>query len=173
MTVSFLRGIEIDGDVARVPLTRGRVAIIDKSDAYLVASSNWSAMKTGRDKFYAKRNRLVGDGPGPKAVLMHRIILSPPDGMVIDHINGDSLDNRRENLRIARQADNCRNSKMRSDNTSGLKGVFWDKYTGRWMAAIGYQGKFHNLGRFDAPEDAKAAYDEAASNMFGEFARLA
>lgn len=172
MTVSFIRPLRIDGEVAYVQLTRGYEAIIDAADADLVSMWNWSVMRTGVDLKYAKRNRLVGDGDGPKAILLHRVICNPPLGFGVDHINGNGLDNRRSNLRVASQAQNCRNTRLRARNTSGYKGVFWDKFTSRWMAAIGCNGKFHNLGRFKTREEAAAAYAAAATDLFGKFARL-
>ena len=172
MTVSFLRRPEISGDVAYIELTRGHVAIIDARDAELVGKWNWASLVAKRT-VYARRNRLVGDGPGSACILLHRVIMAAPDGLEVDHRNGNGLDNRRDNLRVATHADNMKNTRMRGNNTSGFKGVYWDNFTGRWMAAIGHQGKFKNLGRFDTAEEAHAAYSAAATELFGEFARLA
>ena len=170
MTVSFTRKIIIKEDFGIIPLTRGSQSIIDLEDIEFCGKWNWSLMTSGCS--YVKRNRLISDGTGPGAILLHRVLLGAPLGMVVDHINGNGLDNRRGNLRLASQAQNIRNSHKRSDNTSGYKGVFWDNFTGKWMAAIGFEGKFHNLGRYDSPEQAKLIYDAAAKRMFGEFVRL-
>jgi hypothetical protein len=94
--------------------------------------------------------------------------------MVIDHINGDRLDNRIENLRTATYSQNSANAKRHSRNTSGLKGASKrfknGKWTGRWQASITYQRKQINLGYFDTKEEAHAAYLEAARRLQGEFA---
>lgn len=89
-----------------------------------------------------------------------------PDGIKIDHINGIRSDNRIENLRLATHAQNIRNSKTRADNTSGVKGVSFDKSRGKWFAYVGK--KF--LGRFSSIDEAKNARNEAANNVFMEFA---
>jgi len=97
-----------------------------------------------------------------------------PEGMVIDHINGDRLDNRIENLRTATYSQNSANAKRHSRNTSGLKGaskrIKNGRWTGRWQASITYQRQQMHLGEFDTKEEAHAAYLEAARRLQGEFA---
>lgn len=90
----------------------------------------------------------------------------------IDHINGDPSDNRLVNLRPATQAENCRNTRLRSNNTSGFKGVYFAKYSQRWAAAIRVDGHLRYLGSFETAEEAHAAYCGAATQFHGEFARL-
>lgn len=89
-----------------------------------------------------------------------------PDGMRIDHANRDRADNRLTNLRLASHADNLRNCKLRQDNTSGVKGVSFDRSRGKWAAAVGRV----KLGRFDTLEQATAARQAAARESFGPFA---
>jgi len=103
---------------------------------------------------------------------MHRFLMQPPPGMQIDHINGDGLDNRRCNLRLATNTQNRRNGKAHSDGTSRFKGVCWDKFRGRWRADITFENRSIHLGRFHSETDAAIAYDAAARDLFGEFARL-
>lgn len=93
----------------------------------------------------------------------------PPNG--VDHINGNPADNRIANLRLATQSQNCRNTKLRWDNTSGTKGVSWHKGDERWYAVITVNGKQRLLGRFHSKEEAIAARQRAAAELFGEFAR--
>lgn len=90
----------------------------------------------------------------------------------IDHINGDRADNRFVNLREATNAENQRNSKRRSDNTSGFKGVHWRRHTGKWLAQIGHNGRLVYLGLFPTAKMAHAAYCEAARRLHGQFAKV-
>jgi len=96
-----------------------------------------------------------------------------PGEMQIDHINGDRLDNSACNLRLSTNAENCRNSKTPKDNTSGFKGVSWDKSKNRWQAKITINGEQKMLGRFDNPNDAYAAYCSAAKVYHGQFWKAA
>ena len=89
----------------------------------------------------------------------------------IDHINGDGTDNRIINLRLATTAQNAMNRMLRRDNTSGVKGVSWNKKSGQWLAHIGYGGKILHLGLFDTIEEAKVARLKAAKTLHREFAR--
>jgi len=90
----------------------------------------------------------------------------------VDHINGDGLDNRRCNLRLATPSQNARNRKLRADSTTGYKGVYQEKKRLKWRATIRVNGKRRTLGRFNAPEDAYRAYCQAATEAFGEYARF-
>ncbi len=90
----------------------------------------------------------------------------------IDHRNGDRQDNRAENLRPASQSENIANARTRSDNSSGVKGVYWHRASKKWLAQIKIQGKRHYLGVFENIDAAAAAYKSAAMSAFGEFARL-
>jgi hypothetical protein len=96
----------------------------------------------------------------------------PAQGMDIDHINGDGLDNRWSNLRLSTRAENIRNSRAPSSNTSGFKGVSRSKRSRRWQAHIKVDGRSKHLGCFDTPEEAHAAYAVAAVDHYGPFARL-
>lgn len=91
----------------------------------------------------------------------------------IDHANRDGTDNRLCNLREATRSQNIANTKRRSSNISGFKGVSWSKNAGRWVAFIRIGGRSKYLGYFDTPESAHAAYVAAAKCSFGEFARAA
>jgi hypothetical protein len=90
----------------------------------------------------------------------------------IDHINGDKLDNRMANLRVASNRENCLNSKTRKNNTSGYKGVSFMKRDGTWTARISANGKYKHLGYFKTAEEAHAAYCSAAIQYHGEFANF-
>lgn len=106
--------------------------------------------------------------------LLHRMIANPPPDMVVDHINGDPLDNRRENLRVCTRQENMMNQRKRSDNTSGYKGVAPNRRNMRkpFKAYIKKDGVQHHLGNFETAEAAARAYDSAAMLLHGEYARL-
>ena len=97
---------------------------------------------------------------------MHRLLSGAVAGQSVDHKDRNSLNNQRENLRIANESQNGANTGLRANSTSGLKGVCWDKWTSRWMVSVGHK----YIGRFDTPEEAARAYDVKAKEMFGEFA---
>lgn len=160
-------------DPILVPLTRGYVTLIDPADSDLVIL-RWHVM-TDEGRAYAIRRI-----PDRKDVfeLMHRLILARIIGRALepreftDHIDGDGLNNRRNNLRVATPADNVHNTKRAKNNTSGYKGVSWHKRMKHWAANIRLNDRAVFLGYFDTPEEAYAAYCEAAKQHYGEFARL-
>jgi hypothetical protein len=141
---------------------------IDTEDSSLVSGRTWMY---GNHAVYAKDYLGKLDGKYKwKTVLLHRLIMNPPKGKVVDHINGDVLDNRKRNLRICLNRQNVRNSKLASTNKSGYKGVSWYKPTGKWRASIEHYKSF-NLGYYDNIIDAALAYDAAAKKYFGKYAR--
>lgn len=151
----------------KIPLTQGQHALVDDADYERVSQHKWHIKRYSGGLAYAT-GRPNG---GERKVLMHRFILNPPDGFEVDHINGDGLDNRRANLRVCSHAENQKNVKKPTTNTSGYKGVAWSKHHLRWKAEIRANGKRIHLGTFDTAEEAAAAYDTAAKQMHGEFAR--
>lgn len=149
-----------------IPLTQGKVAIIDDEDYERVNRLKWWAhLEKGRNRevFYAwsKINR--------KTVKMHRFLTNAPDEMEVDHWNGDGLDNRRVNLRVCTKTQNQHNRGRTVRNKSGYKGVHWHKPTKKWMAQIQVSGKKMNLGYFHDIIEAALAYDAAAREFHGEF----
>lgn len=152
----------------RVPLTRGMWATVDDADYEAVmAAGPWFVRVDGRT-VYAQGNIRRSDG-GRSAQYMHKFLTGWPE---TDHRNGDGLDNRRVNLRCATRTQNNANSRLRSDNTSGFKGVLWNRQRRRWYARITIDGRQRHLGSFGDPGEAARAYDAAAREVFGEFARL-
>jgi hypothetical protein len=103
---------------------------------------------------------------------MHRLIMNAPTDRQVDHVNGDRLDNRRANLRLATQRENSANTRKRSSNKSGVKGVVWDKARKKWAAYIKVNYRSIGLGRFDTIDAAAEAYATAARKHFGAFARI-
>lgn len=112
---------------------------------------------------------------GAKSYLLHRVIYlmhNPDHEGDIDHINRDKLDNRIENLRACNRPQNVVNSKVRSDNTTGYKGVIFHKASGKYQAQTMYFGKRVHIGLFETAEEAARAYDETVSKLFEGFATL-
>lgn len=107
-----------------------------------------------------------------KTTYMHRVIMNCPEGMQVDHINGNKKDNRRSNLRICSASQNMANRSKPSNNTSGYKGVGWRKSRCKWIASIRVNSNLYHLGSFDCKHQAALTYDIAAKKYFGEFADL-
>lgn len=163
-----IRPLRFDGDLAYVPLTQGYEAVIDAEDAWLVEGWNWCVRKKAHCQYAV---RMDYEEEKPKQVPLHYHLRAQRSGYVIDHINGDGLDNRRCNLRYATREENLANSPARKTSKSGIKGVSQMK-NGRWRAVIRYRKKLYILGVFDTAEEAKAAYDAAAIRFHGRFARI-
>jgi hypothetical protein len=157
-----MNAIRIDRDVAVVPLTMGFHAIIDASDAPLICEQRWRVQLAKCGLKYAV------SGTRPRVVLLHRMLLDAEKGQIVDHINGDGLDNRRSNLRFATHSQNMANRKVARD---GCKGVWFDKRDGCWRAELHLGGKKVALGTFPTEADAARAYDRAALAAYGTFAR--
>ena len=156
---------EIDeAKVRRIPLTKGKFALVDAEDYEELSKYKWYALR-GKHTWYACR-REKG-----KIILMHRQIMDTPQGMVVDHLNRDGWDNRQENLRNCTHAQNNRNSRPRSGNT-GLRGVRYDEQTGKYIGAVHHKGHKHSVGEFDDPVEAALARDRKAYELQGEFAYL-
>jgi len=157
-----------------IALTHGCQTIVDDLDADLLQLS-WHAHVQECGRVYAERVLYVPKG---RSVIMHRTILERILGRpllkneLVDHRNGDSLDNRRSNLRLATHAQNSQNKKRERRNTSGYKGVTWNKKSKRWQSSIKSGGKSIYLGLFVDPLEAHNAYREKAIELFGEFARF-
>jgi hypothetical protein len=166
-------------ETIEIPLSkRGKhagkyTAIVDFIDDDL-ASANWTA-QSSHGNVYAHRNYYDENGKVTR-VLMHRVIMERelgypiPKGMEVDHINGIGTDNRRENLRLATNIQNSMNSKKPRTNKSGYKGVSFMAESNKWRATIKANGKLFYLGSFDTPEQAHAAYCDAADELHGDFA---
>lgn len=165
------RPIRIEGDSAYIPLTKGHEAIIDAADVPLVKNYNWFA-EVRHYTVYACRNQRKSDAMTKrKPIQLHRAILFDVTGLDVDHIDGDGLNNRRSNLRAATRQQNSSNQKIRMKNTSGFKGVSWDKQMNKWRAKImsNYRSTF--LGLFTTKDLAYQAYLAASKRMHGEFGR--
>jgi hypothetical protein len=169
--VQAVSGFEAMSKTVEIPLTMGKVAVIDAEDAERVTAHKWTATFNRRTgKYYAKRS--VGGRGHQRTVYLHLFIMNAEQGRQVDHKNGNGLDNRKSNLRLATSGQNRQNEPVRSTSKSGFKGVSFSKALGKWEAQISDKGKGVRLGYFDTPEDAARAYDRKAKEIFGEFAWL-
>lgn len=157
-----------------IPLTRGKVAIVDDEDFERLSKWKWHAMKnSGSGIWYAARAVPAGTlKPWQTRLRMHREILGAAGKDVVDHRNGDGLDNRRENLRLCSQSQNRMNSIRSRRSRSRFKGVVAHAKTGRWRAVLTVDGRRTWLGWFDSDEEAARVYDAEARRVYGEFAAL-
>lgn len=163
-----IRQIRIEGNIAYVPLTKGYEAVVDASDVSLVEGLNWHS-KPDKRCVYARANVQKNDGTRT-TITMHKLLTG---FALTDHKNGDGLCNRRSNLREATIEQNNRNVAKPRTNTSGIKGVNWDRRRNKWRALISIGNKSVHLGYFAAPEDAATAYAEASAKYHGKFGRTA
>ncbi|MDO8673049.1 MAG: HNH endonuclease [Dehalococcoidia bacterium] len=154
--------------IARIPLYFGKGeviahAVVDEADVEWLSQWQWHLVKSGTG--YA--GRMVRRYGGVRAILMHREILGLPHGKsnrVTDHINHDTLDNRRANLRAVTQGQNLQNKRPYRNGTSKYRGVDWDKTKRRWRAEARLNGKHKHIGYFTSEDEAAAA----ASNWRAE-----
>lgn len=154
-----------------IPLTKEMVAIVDDEDFEKVSKYKWHAGQCG-NKIYGK----TGNGkPNSVRMYMHRFILNVTDSKIkVDHIDGNTLNNQKHNLRHASQHENIRHrSGMRKGNTSGYRGIKKDKRSGQsknpWIARISVDSKTKYIGSFSTAEEAARAFDKAAKEVYGEF----
>lgn len=145
------------------------VAIIDDEDAVL-AEQNWT-VSIRKLTNYARR--VIQHSPYVD-ILLHRAVAELmfgeiPEGYEVDHIDGNGLNCIRKNLRLATVSQNRANSRMHFDNLTGFKGVSFRPEKGKYTASINHNKKTYRLGYFDSPEEAKAAWDKKAQELFGKF----
>jgi hypothetical protein len=162
-----------------VKLGKDKMAIIDDEDWPKLERYNWYTSYTAQGKPYVKATYFVrhNDPVDPdkghtKSVLMHRIImgLEKGDTRKVDHIDHNTFDNRKSNLRVCSNTDNAKNSVIGERNTSGFKGVSWSTRDEKWEAYITVDKKKINLGKYEDIYEAADVYDDAALKYFGEYA---
>lgn len=162
----------------RIPLGSrkypNRVALIDDRDVSLIAPFHWTIQKSycGADLFYAFRYVYEPNTGKRQRLLMHRVILDAPDGVLVDHINGDGLDNRRSNLRLATHRQNHANRQSPIRNKTGYIGVAVSRNGTRFRGyAIMDDGQVCHSASFGSPTDAARAADVLRVEAYGAFAR--
>lgn len=157
-----------------IKLTRNKAAIVDEEDyERVVAQGKWTVGNCrSNPKFYAQRCIYI---EGKKSTMkMHRFIISCPKNMCVDHINGDTLDNRKSNLRIVSHKDNSRNRAHQKTAAFPYKGIAYYKYckSRPWAARITCNGKTLFIGSYSSMEEAALAYNYKAVELFGIYAKL-
>lgn len=156
----------------QIKLTQGKVALVDDADYEELSEYKWYASKY-KNIWYAERMGRTSWGKR-YVIRMHRQILglNYKDNNYVDHWNHNGLDNRRQNLRVCTQTQNCYNKRHQHQKSSGFQGVSWCDRQLQWRASITYKNSHKFLGYFDFEEEAAKAYNKAAEESFGEFASL-
>ena len=170
---------KVEAAMKKIKLTQGKEAIVDDEDYERLMEHRWHAAKAG-NKYYAVRSLPTQSNGTRKRLKMHRAIINPSKGMEVDHKNGNTLDNRKENLRECTRQQNQANRMLGKDNTSGYKGVCYMKkkksmineHSKPWVAQIKHNQKKIYLGIYKTKEEAARAYDKKAIELHGEFAQL-
>ena len=153
----------------KIPLTGSVYTLIDDADLLLVSGFNWKPLKTKVES----TTLYVHAWNNAQSLYMHRLVYGAGPNDIVDHSDGNGLNNQRWNLRLVTDSQSQSNrGKQRNGRTSKYKGVFWDKSRNRWSATIHYDHHTTALGRYQTEEDAAQAYDTAATELFGAFARL-
>ena len=142
----------------------GTPVLVDDEDVERLSAFRWHRKQSGHVHRSIQRGKIKRG--------IHRDVIDAPDGVWVDHINGDPLDNRKVNLRLCDRVGNSRNSSSKKGSSSSFKGVCWHKASRKWQAGIKVNRKSIHLGLFATEQQAAAAYDASAKEHFGEFARL-
>ena len=141
----------------------GYEVVIDDEDFEKISSFQWHKRSVYKYIYFCR-------GQGLRKILLHRFIMNAPKDKIVDHINTNTLDNRKCNLRLCTRTENSRNRKTNNTNVSGYKGV--SKHRGKWQAQIEIDKKPLYLGLFSTPEEAHKAYCEASKKYHKEFGRV-
>lgn len=157
--------------MAVIALTQGYLAEVDDIDFERLNQWKWHAFRCASGHVYAARNSRPDASGRRTHIFMHRDIMGTPVGYDTDHADGDGLNNRRANLRIATRSQNMWNRKPNTRGRSAYKGVSWHKQHRKWIAAIQVDRKRKHLGLFDNEHEAGIAYLAAARNLHPDFHR--
>ena len=147
-----------------IQLTGGKVAIVDDEDFEELNRYKWH---------YCEGYAIRADYSGGKrqVIRMHRVVTSAPPNFLVDHINGEGIDNRRSNLRLCTHGENQMNRDRPKSSTSGYSGVNYHRASGKWQCRVQSNGKRHDLGLFDNKHDAARMYNFWCVDLHGKFAR--
>jgi len=153
-----------------IPLTQGKFAMVDDEDHEFLSTWKWMAAQNKVGRFYARRASY--ESGKQKIIFMHRLINKTPQGNLTDHINGNSLDNRKANLRTCSNSENISNRGPTKNNAYGVKGIRFNQRTQKWDAQIGKDYKKYRSNGHTSADKAARAYDEMATLLHGNFAKL-
>lgn len=156
----------------KIPLSQGKFALVNEDDYGILKRFKWTlSILNGRP--YATRMMPTSEAGKlvKKTILMHREIMKPPQGMEVDHRDGNGLNNQRSNLRICTHAENVRNRGKQKNNKSGYKGVKFEKRGNKYVAQIKYSNVVYYLGTFSSPVEAHEAYKEASKKLHKKYGR--
>ena len=145
-----------------IQLSQKQLALVDDEDYLTLIAFKWCVQRT-------RHHTYVVTGTAKTRKVMHRVIMNPPDGMFVDHVDGNGLNNQKSNLRLATRNQNGYNQKPHK-GTSKYKGVSWVERDQVWVSKIRVNGKRIHVGSFKTEEDAAIAYDTKAVELHGEFA---
>ena len=151
----------------QIQLTQDQVAIVDDEEFEYLNQWKWQAHYNRKGNTYYASGNINN-----RYCAMHRLILNAPKNLLVDHINHNTLDNRKKNLRLATKLENSHNRKRCKRNTSGYKGVTWSKLHNKWRSRICVESKRLHLGLFDTAEEAYIAYCNAAIEYHKDFVYL-
>ena len=155
----------------KIPLTQGKVALVDDEDYEWLSRWKWYSLKRRSGIFYVTRNQWNFGTKKSSKICMHRLIMKAVGGEIVDHKDGNGLNNQRYNLRFCTGTQNNANSKLQKNSTSRYKGVTSVKYNRKWQSQIQHRYKHIHLGLYNTSEEAARVYDKKAIELFGEFAR--
>jgi len=169
----YISGLTITGDsnMKKIPLTQGQFALVDDGDYAYLMQWKWYAHWDTNTFYAVRKSPKTGPGDSRQLIRMHREILKAGKGQMVDHMDGNGLDNRRQNIRFCSHSQNNYNY-ANYPHSSKYKGVSWKTARGKWYAGIRHEGKHIFIGLYVNEDEAGRAYDKKAKELFGEFARL-
>lgn len=149
----------------RIKLTKGMFAIIDDEDFEIVSKMRWHAKKCGNHHYAAASPTYRGP-----SIYLHRLVMKAPKNLLVDHVNSNTLDDRKSNLRLCAKHQNLANRGLQKNNTVGFKGVCFHGKSKTWNARVKFRGKSISVGYHKTPEEAARHYNLKVKELFGEFA---
>lgn len=155
----------------QIKLTKNQIALVDDEDYNAISRHSWHAINVKSYPVAARKTKKETNGKR-RVILMSREIMIPSPNMIVDHINHNTLDNRKCNLRVCTQSQNMQNRIKHESKTSKYKGVSWDKKSEKWRTTIKVNDKIRYLGLFNREDIAADLYDIYAKKFFGEFALI-